>query len=160
MPRLIIEVGAEEWTTIVTEAIRALPQETGGILMGRWVGPTAALVTDVIGPGPNASHRATSFDPDQAWQETEVARTWAARLGGVAYLGDWHTHPGGWPRPSREDRIAADLIAASNDSGVHRPTMLIVGIRSDGALNPAVYVWSKRHLDKANLLVGHGRRFH
>jgi integrative and conjugative element protein (TIGR02256 family) len=70
------------------------PLETGGLLLG-WTDDATgdAVVADIIGPGPAADHRRTSFLPDNDWQRAELARRYAAsgRLHG--YLGDWHTTP-------------------------------------------------------------------
>lgn len=79
---------------IVIEANRSFPYETGGCLMGYWGMPLREVViTDIIGPGPQAVHRKKSFIPDNEWQTAEVARIYANSGRLHTYLGDWHTHP-------------------------------------------------------------------
>ena len=86
---------------MVGEAQRAYPQESGGILMGYWVvQPTEAVITDVIGPGPGAIHRDTSFLPDAEYQADQVARRYEASGRLHTYLGDWHSHPNAGPHLS------------------------------------------------------------
>lgn len=67
--------------------------ETGGTFMGYWAARDTAVVTAIIPAGPNASRERSSFQPDQDWQQAEIAKHYenSGRLD--TYLGDWHTHP-------------------------------------------------------------------
>lgn len=154
MPRrLTVYIERVDWATLVGEAVRTLPLETGGIVMGRWLDSTAARITDVIGPGPDAKHEPRSFDPDQDWQESEVARIWTSRAGDVEYLGDWHTHPDGRAYPSRGDSKAAELIASSSEAGAERPIIMIVAVSPKGSMKARVHVWIGKRFSRARLVV-------
>jgi integrative and conjugative element protein (TIGR02256 family) len=75
------------------EAAARYPLETGGVFMGYWADDRTAVVTQAIGPGPNAYHHRHRFAPDQEWQTTEIAEYYRASGRRETYLGDWHTHP-------------------------------------------------------------------
>jgi proteasome lid subunit RPN8/RPN11 len=44
----------------------------------------------------------------------------------VTFLGDWHTHPGGPPFPSRRDHAAVADVARDPDFKTRRPVIAIV----------------------------------
>lgn len=121
--------------------------------MGNWSTDCLAIISDVIGPGPTAVREQSSFDPDQGWQERQVERIWAQRGRLVEYLGDWHTHPHGSPRPSRENLATARLIASAPVARAERPVMLVVGISSDGTVKPHAGVFSGRQLKRTQLRI-------
>ena len=118
---------------IIVEAYRHFPLETGGVLLGRNDGPST-VVTVVIGPGPDATHRRFAFDPDQEWQEQAIADAWHAADHHLEYLGDWHTHPNGRPRPSKLDITALRTIRDSPDARAAHPVMLIVSVTDAGSI--------------------------
>ncbi len=106
---------------LVAEARRWRIRETGGALIGWRDGPDAVVAT-VLGPGPKARHRLRSFEPDGPWQVEQGRRIYEATERKVAYVGEWHTHPFGFPTPSGQDRAAARLIA--DDPGFRAPEPL------------------------------------
>lgn len=116
---------------IELEATAKSTNETGGILVGYSLKkrgqPRDFVVTQVIGPGPNAVHNPAGFIPDAAWQCSELAYAYAESGQTLAYLGDWHTHPGGSPRPSSQDVLTLGTIARSEEARCPNPVMLIVG---------------------------------
>ena len=116
----------------------AFPYETGGVLLGHRTDRQCTVV-EVVGPGPRATHGPTTFDPDQEWQEAEVARLWTAHGGNVNYLGDWHSHPNGPPVPSERDRTVLRLIATDVGARCPAPVMLIIAIRRSRIRRPRAY---------------------
>jgi len=107
---------------IVDEGDRRLPAETGGVLIGYLVDEDdAVVVTEVIGPGPKAKHRRNGFEPDAAWQDFEIARLYRASRRTRTYLGDWHTHPDGAPRPSNKDHATGRRIGKCAEARMPRP---------------------------------------
>lgn len=103
------------------------PNETGGIMLGTIEGKIATVAA-LIGPGPDAEHRPTSFDPDQAWQLEALGDVWQSAAADWRYLGDWHSHPGAGVRPSVRDWKVARLIASSPDARCPAPLMLIAAV--------------------------------
>lgn len=75
------------------EASAQYPNETGGTFMGWWSNNVTAVITAMIGPGPNAFHSRRSFQPDQTWQLEQIDRHYASSDRLETYLGDWHSHP-------------------------------------------------------------------
>jgi integrative and conjugative element protein (TIGR02256 family) len=128
--RLSAEIGAE--------AIGALPRETGGILLGRWSGATAEVIS-IVGAGPSAAHERTSFDPDQRWQVAEVARRYADRPDASEYLGDWHSHPYGRAKPSMTDWWVAARISKYREARNSKPLMMICAVTEKGLAEVAVF---------------------
>jgi integrative and conjugative element protein (TIGR02256 family) len=112
---------------MLSEAHRVLPLETGGVLLGYWSEDhMAAVVTNAVGPGPQAQHDYCSFIPDYDYHCAEIARIYEASGRRYTYLGDWHTHPGGSPRLSRRDRLTLRRIARHEPARVRTPLMLVV----------------------------------
>ncbi|HZU63060.1 MAG TPA: M67 family metallopeptidase [Novosphingobium sp.] len=86
--------------TLLAEAARAHPQEACGLLLGPAQGPIRAVV-----PCANvAADPARHFEIDPA---ALIAAHRAARGGGPAVLGYYHSHPEGPPVPSATDRAMA-----------------------------------------------------
>ena len=106
------------------------PNETGGVLMGYWsTNPESVVVTNLVGPGPHAIHKADSFAPDHDFQDGEVARLYKESGRIVTYLGDWHSHPRGPLELSLTDRITQLRIAAHRKA---RAPRAIMGILAGG----------------------------
>lgn len=110
------------------EAARRDPHETGGVLLGYW-GEDAAVVADMVGPGPDALHGPNGFVPDAEYQEMEIAQRYETSGRIVTYMGDWHSHPGGSGRVSRLDLRTLHTIAREPAARAPAPIMLVV---SDG----------------------------
>jgi len=110
---------------LFAEADRTFPLETGGILMGYPTG-NEIIISEIIGPGPQAIHCAHSFTPDYEYQEAEVARLYATSYRKWTYLGDWHTHPRQkFPDLSAKDIQTLQRIAGSKKARVATPIMLL-----------------------------------
>lgn len=107
-----------------SEADGLCPKETGGILMG-YLSDRDVVITDLIGPGPNAVHRRYSFTPDAIWQEQEIARIYTESGRISTYLGDWHSHPYGGRKLSVKDLEVMIRVATHRPARAVRP---IIGI--------------------------------
>lgn len=112
--------------SLLREAVEHAPLETGGVLLG-WRSGEHICVTNVVGPGPSALHGKTSFVPDAEWQSQQIARLYAASGRRLAYLGDWHTHPGASTTPSARDRQTLLTIAQHPPARCPQPIMVIIG---------------------------------
>lgn len=114
------------WQEMVAEASDRGLRETGGVLLG-WRNGADVVVSHVVGPGPNAQHRRTAFHPDSAWQAARIGELYEESGRRLEYLGDWHTHPGGRPWPSRRDERTLRHIAGSAEARCPDPVMVILG---------------------------------
>lgn len=115
---------------LIAEARRWRLRETGGALLG-WREGDQTVVARVLGPGPEAKHRRTSFEPDATWQYAQGRKIYEESGRTVAFLGDWHTHPFGAPRPSRQDQRTAVMLATDSRFRTPIPLYAILG-RSSG----------------------------
>lgn len=131
--RLIVDAPA--MILMLSEAWRAWPNETGGVLLGA-AGTNEVRLDVVVGPGPDASHGPCSFAPDSEWQRLRVAEAWE-KDHTIEYLGDWHTHPGGGTALSATDRDTLRSIAAYPAARQARPVMLVLAVGRDGSIRIA-----------------------
>lgn len=120
------------YTHLLEEAIQKMPCETGGVLMGYWGNTHEAVVTAIIGPGPNAIHRERMFKPDNDYHTKEIARHYELSRREETYLGDWHTHPGGPAYLSGKDEQTLRQIASYAEARLPQPLMMILGTRPFG----------------------------
>lgn len=136
---------------MLDEAAAAAPDETGGMLLGyEGLDAPEPVVTGIVGPGPDAQHSPSGFEPDADWQQGELERVYADSGRITTYLGDWHTHPRGPARPSRKDRRTARRIARSKEARAPAPLMLIAG-RYDKDWTIVCYRLRRRRLDPVRL---------
>lgn len=135
---------------ILAEAQRALPNETGGVLLG-WSTDSDIVITHAVGPGARAEHQPTRFLPDRDWQADEIARLYEESGRTIEYLGDWHTHPGGDPYPSALDSAALRRIALDEAARCPRPIMGILGNIGEGPLSAVFHVYYGRSLCKPSI---------
>lgn len=126
---------------MASEADRAAPNETGGMILG-WENEhrNEVVVLAVTGAGPNATHTPTSFHPDGAWQQQQLDAAYGHSNGIVTYLGDWHVHPAGGFGMSRRDRRTMARTAVHGDARCPRPLMALLARSPDRYLF-GVWVW-------------------
>ena len=94
---LVVARGVIE--TLLTQAARAHPLEACGLLSGACGRIDHAVVTANVHPDP-----LRHFEIDPA---ALIAAHKAAREGGAAVAGYWHSHPSGAAVPSATDRASA-----------------------------------------------------
>lgn len=137
----VLRLSSTAFATIVREAQRSADGcETGGILLGYDASTeNAALVLIAGDPGPKATRRPTFFQRDlehaaklasDAWQETRSE-----------WIGEWHTHPAGDLRPSRQDLRLYRSLVHDRELGFNSFYSLIVGSGDDGWTRPRVACW-------------------
>jgi integrative and conjugative element protein (TIGR02256 family) len=126
--RIAGEIWVPSWAmdTMIQEAERWEPHETGGALVGYEI-KGGFVITDLVDAGPEAVREASAFTPDADYQLCEIGRLYAASGRLHTYIGDWHTHPAGSPAYSRVDLRAMKTVARSAESRCAFPLMLIVG---------------------------------
>ena len=144
-------ISQELLAALAAEATRTAPLETGGVLLG-YVAPISdeLVVTHVLGPGPNAIHERQRFVPDHEYHARMVAQMYAKSSRRLAYLGDWHTHPGGEPLLSTTDRSTLKRIATSAAARCRRPVLLILSPGPDWA--PAAWAGLARGVLRRRLV--------
>lgn len=122
-------------SAMAAEADEVFPKETGGILVGYWDSFCKdVVVTNVIGPGPQAVHENSRFVPDADYQNKELACLYRESGRLLSYLGDWHSHPNAGPHLSRIDRRALRTIANAPQARAPIPLMAILAKGSPWSL--------------------------
>lgn len=129
---------------MVTEAIRTDPSETGGILLGyHATNHDAVIVTEIIGPGPEAIHLTSEYEPDYEYQDTQISIIYETRLDEPTYyLGDWHTHTKNISRLSQKDKKTLRTIA--KDPGAYAPKPIMIVLKNQGFWSPVAWQLNKR----------------
>lgn len=139
---------------LLVEARRWWLRETGGALLG-WREGSEYVVDRVLGPGPDAKHGFSSFEPDGSWQVEQGRNTYYESGRTVAYVGEWHTHPRGGAQPSFQDVATAREIAEDESFRAPFPLSAIavrtglLARRSGWRL--VVFVWNGESLEPLNL---------
>jgi integrative and conjugative element protein (TIGR02256 family) len=118
-------VAADAVATMEAEARRFRLRETGGALFGYKAGNGDLVVTESCGPGPNATHHRFRLVPDRDHTQAAIYRILKSSQGRDTYLGEWHSHPLGRPRPSTKDIETLDDISSQEGVRLPRPVALI-----------------------------------
>lgn len=130
--------------TMIVEADREGPYETGGILFG-YRNPTqnAVVINEIVGPGPNATHGPFEFEPDYEYQTEQTSFLYEKSTPVPAYyLGDWHTHLANASRLSPKDKKTLKTIARDPDAHAPKPIMLV--LKYAGHWSPVVWELYRR----------------
>lgn len=126
-------LGASGQTLILTDSVLAYfarhrqltprSKEAGGQLFARFAGSTVR-VERATGPRPSDHRGFTAFVPNRLAERREIKRLFKKDL---HYVGDWHTHPEGQPRPSQIDiQNVCDIFQKSRHE-LANFVMVIVG---------------------------------
>jgi integrative and conjugative element protein (TIGR02256 family) len=124
--RTLTSVWIDERARVVieTEALRRRRVETGGALFG-FGSDCELVVTCAYGPGPRARPRRRSFEPHAATTEALMHAVRHSSECRYRYLGSWHSHPDGAPRPSGTDVLTTENVANEPEVGLPRPLVMI-----------------------------------
>lgn len=121
------------------ESERKLPDETGGILVGRFQSGVLD-VERIIGPGPNALHTRSGFRRDGAYAQQALNRLYDQSVGALDYVGEWHSHP--YPvGPSPRDWRSMRWIAKNPHYAPKYPLLIIVQRTRAQAWKPVAFQW-------------------
>lgn len=107
--------------------------EAGGLLLGRFFDSETDVIVDEA-TRPMRKDRRSRFAfwrPRSSAQKT-VNLAWRRSEGTRNFLGEWHTHPEGQPRPSDQDTQNWRRIAAEAQFEQHSLLFAIAGVESIG----------------------------
>ena len=109
--------------------LAALPNETGGVLLGYHDFNVGAIVLVDALPAPSDSHASpASFERGTSGLVRAVQEASARTAGIVGYVGEWHSHPRGHSaKPSRDDLIQLVELSLGMHSDGLPALQLIVG---------------------------------
>lgn len=109
---------------IAAEARRWPRRESGGALFG-FHDADDLVVACAYGPGPRAKHRRATFEPHPATTGLLMDAVRNHSEARYRYLGSWHSHPGGLPRPSGPDIQTTERVASEPHVLLPDPLVLI-----------------------------------
>ena len=101
---------------ICAETLAYHPNETGGILLGRFH-QNRWQVLEAIDPGPGAVSTATTFSYDQSYVSHLAAKLARQYRQPLQLVGLWHRHPGSFDRFSADDDITNRRFAQQGRHG-------------------------------------------
>ncbi len=114
-----VDVSEAAQADIRAASRNALPNETGGILVGCVIDGRPTIVEACEIPDPSATPRSYHVASGRTVESAEAARKRDPRLG---YLGEWHSHPSvGDPSPLDTATMAANSV----DAGVEHPVLIV-----------------------------------
>ena len=127
MPEVIVWMPFHTLTSLIEEADRRYPLETGGALIGYWSDAVTAVVTQFVGPGPTSDHQRYSYQHDHVWEASQIAVHYRQSGRSHVYIGDWHTHPDATSGDlSGTDRRSIRRVIKSREARVERPLMTVL----------------------------------
>jgi integrative and conjugative element protein (TIGR02256 family) len=123
--RFGLRFAPEHLERLLTLAAAAVPNETGGIIVGRYSDELdLAIATELSGPPSDSRAGRTWFERGFKGLRKWLNSLWSSK---TYYLGEWHFHPNGAPDPSGVDRKEIKTISTSQDYHCKVPVLLILG---------------------------------
>lgn len=115
---------------------RALPNETGGVLVGTFdIAARVAYVVDTIPSPSDSTEQPSHYVRGSAGLDEAIRAIENDTAGQLHYVGEWHAHPEGRPcLPSDDDAKLFSWLAKRVMTDGFPPLMLIVG--DDGLVVP------------------------
>jgi integrative and conjugative element protein (TIGR02256 family) len=98
-------------------------RESGGQLFAEIVG-VDIVITTVTGPRRSDRRSRFSYRPNRRLEQIEIDRQFA---NGLHYVGDWHTHPEPYARPSGEDLKSMSECVQKSRHRLNSFVLIIVG---------------------------------
>jgi integrative and conjugative element protein (TIGR02256 family) len=127
MPTVTAWISFDILRSLVSEADKRYPLETGGVLIGYWAEAADVVVTASVGPGPASVHNRFSYQHDHDWEASKIAERYEQSGRSEIYIGDWHTHPDASRGDlSFMDRRSIRRVIKSPDARVARPLMSVL----------------------------------
>ncbi len=147
-----VRLTSDALTCLVVESRDKAPNESGGILVGRFVG-NQLFVPEAVGPGPRAMHAPRAFRRDGKYAQRELDRLYADSGGALDYVGEWHSHllPMG---PSSRDRRSMRWVAENPRYALSRPILIIVQLAAPNGWRPVAFQWVGVRLRRVAVEVG------
>lgn len=123
--RFNVFLESETLQEILSLSRKSIPNETGGILVGRYNNnQDLAIITKIITSPSDSRAGRTWFHRGIKGLKYLLNCLWSEN---IYYLGEWHFHPFASPNPSSVDIKQIKKIALSKDYNCPEPILLIVG---------------------------------
>jgi hypothetical protein len=133
----VLEAVEADWRVVVDAGLLRriamlrggrLPNETGGVLLGAVdVARHIVYVVDTVPSPPDSVEWPTLYIRGAAGLAAEIEQISTATAGQLQYIGEWHSHPMGYPPlPSDDDTRVFVWIKEALDADDLPPVMIIV----------------------------------
>jgi integrative and conjugative element protein (TIGR02256 family) len=153
------KIGVENVGEILRYCQESSPQETGGILLGRYsAAHDCALIEKVTGAPVDSQMGRTWFVRGVRGLQAKLDLLWHRNEG--YYLGEWHFHPFGSPIPSSVDVKQLQKIARSRLYRCPEPMLMILGGDPANSWTMRAFLFrrrSKTHVELSYLSNAMGR---
>jgi integrative and conjugative element protein (TIGR02256 family) len=123
--------------------------EVGGILVGFYTEDhTTAIVTNVSTPSDDSKAGRTWYLRGVRRLRSWLRLLWQQNVRQY-YLGEWHSHPGGSPVPSKQDIDQMIQIAVDENYQCREPILAIIGggVRAKSKMKAYVFPQGRRYLE-------------
>lgn len=120
---------------------RDSPDETGGILTGRYTDETEGRIIRASDPPPDSIQSPTTFL--RGTEEVDEALKESRERYGLYYLGEWHTHPDEAPRLSDQDKREMQSIANNESYECPHPFLVIIGGNEQAGFTIKPYIFHR-----------------
>ena len=139
-PNCLRRICLEDSLFAVLEPYRQIGEknEAGGVLIGIR-SKYEIRVETATEPGKGDRSSRWSFERDPRRAQRSINSAWKESKGHQNYLGEWHTHPEPYPRPSLQDRTMIRQMFRETQPSVSPLLLLIFGTKS---------LWLGCHTDK------------
>ena len=125
---------------ILDECIGSLPNETGGILVGKYnERHDLAIVSDILTSPPDSNAGTTWFHRGIKGLKQKLRELWKNNY---YYLGEWHFHPFSSPNPSFTDISQIRKISKNKKYQCPEPALLVLGGNPQANFDLEVFVYS------------------
>lgn len=141
---LYYKLAAPVLELIIAESSRKYPNETGGILVGKFT-ESYVLIEYATDSGPAAQFSPNHFRRDGGYSQVLLDEIVIKSGGEDDYIGEWHSHPVK-SGPSVRDRAALRWIAKNSKYSVDQPIMGLCTNEAPGTWRLSFYLFDGRRL--------------
>ncbi len=142
---VVVGIAEAAQAAMRTTAKEAMPNETGGVLIGVLVDGHPVITHAVEIPPHKPARTGFVIDVGKTRKAVEAAAAADPRVG---YLGEWHSHPMD-QGPSPTDRTTMQRLASDNDTG--DPVLVVVRPEEGSAQRLDVYTVQANQLVSATV---------
>jgi integrative and conjugative element protein (TIGR02256 family) len=129
---------------ILMESVREYPNETGGMLVGRFDG-NCVLIEYATRPGSGAKHSPRRFKRNGDYSQRVLDDIVMKCKGEYDYIGEWHSHPA-QSSPSARDVAAMRWVANNDKYAIDQPVLGLCINESAGTWRLGFYLFDGQQL--------------
>lgn len=121
-----------------------LPNETGGVLIGKYDRNLRLATIHIATSAPDDSDHGRAFFKRGIKSVLNNLKALQSKRKDLHYLGEWHTHPYNKPTPSKTDNMQMNKFAFDKLYGISSPILIIVGGTPENILwNVSIHLHKK-----------------